>query len=1410
MAEGDSFIRYSDFIVPDDSVEKLIGLLEEVNNHMTKVAASVPVTAEKMTAAIKKVTGVTTDGENALAEMAEFIEKLEKAYRDLAYAQSDFGKTAAVVKEQIKETNNETVSQYKLNKTLSGSIDRLNEALKREMALYEALSSAERTMGSAGAESLATIRKLTEERAFAQRGLKASVGAVNDYVRAQVNLAKQDDEFAQTTAYVNEMYAQRRKELKLHAAVMKTTAGSINNVKARLDELTAKYKALGDLSTPEALQKKSEILELTAQYNELTASMNGSSLSSDALANASRKLALSQSEEATTIAEMNAQAEINKFNTEAGLKLDVELEKAEKKLQLAQTDRAQTLARTNQEIKEQNDLNEINAALQRANIPLETEARNAVDLTRVSYNGLQAMYAANVVELKKLSISEVDQRNELEAMQKQIASLMVTMDQGINAGHGSLSRLSKNFDGLSFSISQLLREAPAAAVSMNTFFLAISNNIPMLVDQIQRARQEVKLLREAGNQTEGVWKRIGKSLLSFNTIVVALVTVLTLFGDKIVNWVKNLITGNRTLVSYNKLLKNVTKQMKEASDSYADGLVTLNKLRLEWQNLTNDTQRTKWIKNNKTEFTKLGVAVETVADAENVLVKNTAKVIEAMRLRAMAAATEEVAAEQYKKSIEEGITQATIRESYTAKRQADAAAMLGAGANPETVAQWEAEQAAADEKALETNKKMEASKKRQAGYDQNAANALKIGLDYTQRYFDELKKAGIKPEDLFGGKAAGAGEGRGRSIEEYIRNMSVSLIKKANDAAADAIEDGFAKRKAQIEAKAANELAELQKTYDKNDDILNRRGIYAKAKVTPEQEAQLRAANESMSAIIIDIQTALNRDLEKLEHEHNIQMARLEQERYNRILAFGNQTAEAELATRKTILEAERKAELEDYRLRNQDDRIRNVQGEDIGEALINREYDKKQEDLELQHQIELNRIKLDGINTRLEMVQAGSDDELDLLLKKLEVEKQIALAENKLKPKSEQQSEADITGSFSVKAAQTTGAAQLTRFEESQDLKRAQFEGEAITRPKTTVQVTRFELEQERDMWDKKVKLAEAGMLKWSNTQIETAKQTVKNLEDELAKLPTGINEALAAIGEYGPGGALLHLMGLDEDQISMFQSATETVIGFINDILDAQIEAAEQEIELAQKRVDAAKEALDAEIEARNNGYANQVLQARNELDLQKQQQNKALEEKKKAQAAQLALDSVTQASSLVTASAEIWAALGGITPIGPALAAAAVIAMWGSFAASKIKALQVTNQAQLYGDGGLEILEGGSHASGNDIDLGVNNRRHRRMRAEGGEALAIISKKRTRQYRDILPGLINSLNNGTFEKSYTRAFDIPVGLQIAGMGQTTDVSRLEQDVAKIKEELGYKRYTEGNRTIIKNGNLTQVIVH
>lgn len=1429
MAADDSFIRYSDFIVPDDSIEKLIGLLEQVNVHMTKVAQSVPVTAEKMTAAIKKVTGVTTDGENALAEMATFIEKLEKAYRDLAYAQSDFGKAAAVVKEQIKETNQETLSQYKLEKAAKGAIDALNESLRREKALYDALSEADRLNAAIGSEQIKVIRELTKEQAFAQRELKASVGAVNDYVRAQTNMMKQDDALAKMTARYADAAARKRKTHQLDAAAMNTNATSIEGLKARLDQLVASYRKLDEATrnSAEGEKMRKDIMDLTAQYEALNATMNGSSLSADALANASRRLALAESEEAERIAEINAQADIANYKIKARIQLETDLEKAEERLRLAQSGEATELAATNQSIAEQNRLNQTRAALIRANIPIEVEARNQVDFTKLSYDQLNAIYEANALELKKLSLSQKAQRDELVAYQQQIAALMTTMEAGISAGRGGMARLGKNFDGLSYSISQLLREAPAAAVSMNTFFLAISNNVPMVVDQIRKVIVANKQLKAAGTETVSVFKQIGKSLLSFNAVMMLVVTLLTFFGEDILKWAKNLITGNKVIISTTKALKNLKKQIKETSDEFGEGLSILYRLQLQWKNMTTEAEKTKWIKNNQSEFSKLGVAINSVADAENVFVKNTAAVIESMRLRAIAAAGEQLATEEYKKAMQEGASRGALEADYKAHErsvrgqvraqylqgQQMGSNVWGRDENGRLVLQrstqaqlnkMQEEALANDKERAKQAKEIAAAREREQQYIQNGMQYTKIALGYTQDVIDVLNSAGIKPEDQKGTDKSGTGKGA-RSLDEYIRNMSTTLIKKANDAAAKAIEDGFEQRKAQIEANYQNELADLQKMYSKNEDILAGRGAYAKTKLTPQQRQQIETSNKAIGQILINLEVATNQELEKLEREHNIQMNKLIEERYQYILGLGKATADEQLELQKKILEAQKKAEIETYQKRNQDDRIRDEEGNDIGIQLINQTYAKKEEDLLTKHVQDMYRIITAGLDNELEAVKANSKEELDILLKKLEAERQIALAENRLKPASEQVSESSINKAYDTKVARTKGSHALESFEQTQGLEKARFDHSEHT----TIQTTRFELEQEKALWEKKVELAKAGMLDWSDVQIQEAEQMVANFERELKKLPKGINEIIAEIGEYGVGGTILKHMGFDDEAVDAMGMAIDQIKDNISSLIDAWIDAADAAVEAADKQVDAAQKVLDAEIEARNNGYANEVVTAQKELALAKKNQEAAIKEKQKAQKAQLAIDTITQASSLVTASAQIWSALGGIPYVGPALAIAAIATMWGTFAAAKIKAAQVASQSEQYGEGGLEILEGGSHASGNDIDLGVENKRHKRMRAEGGEALAIISKKRTRQYRDILPGIIESLNKGTFEQSYMQSFATPIGLQLAGVGQTTDISRLESDVARIKEELGYRYYSEPDRTIIKKGNLTRIIM-
>ena len=1428
MAADDSFIRYSDFIVPDDSIEKLIELLEQVNVHMSKVAQSVPITAEKMTAAIKKVTGVTTDGENALAEMATFIEKLEKSYRDLAYAQSDFGKATAVVKEQIKEANQETLSRYKLDKAAKGAIDALNESLRREKVLYDTLSEADRLNSSIGGEHIKIIRKLTEERAYAQRELKVSVGAAQDYVRAQTNMLKQDDRLAALTARYADAAARKRKAHQLDAAAMNTNATSIDGLKARLDQLVASYRKLDESTrnSAQGAQMQKDIMNLTAQYETLNATMNGSSLSTDALANASRRLALAQSNEAEHIAEINAQADVANFKIKARIQLETDLEKAEERLRLAQSGEAVELAATNQNIAEQNRLNQTRAALMRANIPIEVEARNQVDFTKLSYDQLNAIYEANALELKKLSLSQKAQRDELVAYQQQIAALMTTMEAGISAGRGGMTRLGKNFDGLSYSISQLLREAPAAAVSMNTFFLAISNNVPMVVDQIRRVITANKQLRAAGTETVSVVKQIGKSLLSFNAIMMLVVTLFTFFGEDILKWAKNLITGNKVIISTTKALKNLKKQIKETSDEFGEGLSILYRLQLQWKNLRTEAEKNKWIKNNQSEFSKLGIAINNVADAENVFVKNTAAVIESMRLRAIAAAGEQLATEEYKKAMQEGASRGALEADYNAHEQSvrgqvraqylqgqqidsnvwsrDKNGRLKLQVATQTELNRLQETALAnDKKRAKQAKEIATAREREQQYIQNGMQYTKIALGYTQDVIDVLNSAGIKPEDQKSTGKSGSGRGA-RSLDEYIRNMSTTLIKKANDAAAKAIEDGFEQRKAQIEANYQNELAELQKMYSKNDDILNKRGTYAKTTLTPEQRNQIETANKGISQILINLEVAKNQELEKLEREHNIQMNKLTEERYQYVLNLGTATADEQLDLQKKVLAAQKKAEIEAYQKRNQDDRIRDKDGNDIGLQLINQTYAKKEEDLVTKHMQDMYRIIVAGLDNELKAVQSNSDEELSIMLKKLEAERKIAIAENRLKPASEQVSESSINTAFNTKVARTKGSHALENFEQKQALEKARFDNAEHT----TIQITRFELEQEKALWEEKVKLAEAGMLNWSKVQIDEAKQMIENIDKELKKQPKKINAILAEIGEYGIGGTILKHLGFDNDAIGAFDTVFNAIKDNISSLVDAWNEAAQAAVDAADKQVEAAQKVLDAEIEARNNGYANNVVTAQKELGLAKKKREDAIKEKQKAQKAQLAIDTITQTSSLITATAQLWSAVGGVPIIGPALALAAIATMWGSFAAAKIKAAQVTSQSEQYGEGGLEFLEGGSHASGNDIDLGVENKRHKRMRAEGGEALAIISKKRTRQYRDILPGIIESLNKGTFEQSYMQSFAAPVELQLAGFNQSTDISRLERDVNRIKEELSYRYYSEPDRTIVKKGNLTRII--
>jgi len=179
------------------------------------------------------------------------------------------------------------------------------------------------------------------------------------------------------------------------------------------------------------------------------------------------------------------------------------------------------------------------------------------------------------------------------------------------------------------------------------------------------------------------------------------------------------------------------------------------------------------------------------------------------------------------------------------------------------------------------------------------------------------------------------------------------------------------------------------------------------------------------------------------------------------------------------------------------------------------------------------------------------------------------------------------------------------------------------------------------------------------------------------------------------------------------------------------------------------------------------------------------------------------------LVTATANIWSAFSGMGAIGIVLAALATATMFGAFLSAKVKAKEVTEQQ--YGEGTVELLEGGSHASGNDIDLGFDRKRHRRRRAEGGEFFAVVNKRNSRKYRNVIPDVINSFNNGTFADRYQRANENMDGYAFNLFGAGTDVSRIEKDVSAMRKNSDTVRFVDGQgNTIVKYKNLTRKIIN
>lgn len=502
------------------------------------------------------------------------------------------------------------------------------------------------------------------------------------------------------------------------------------------------------------------------------------------------------------------------------------------------------------------------------------------------------------------------------------------------------------------------------------------------------------------------------------------------------------------------------------------------------------------------------------------------------------------------------------------------------------------------------------------------------------------------------------------------------------------------------------------------------------------------------------------------------------------------------LELRQAKIDAQRQLELEQNRQK--------VISERQDEAAINAKYDKMKLDAIKAFNNDVSKLAVQRLQAEQQAIQLqiaitedGTEEMLALRLANIDKQEQIELEQNRQKDAKLRQDEKAITAKYNAmrlrEATDFNHKLAERDLKASQDLAQAEFD----LLDRNEREKTLFRLQQEKVRLEAILKLDETATKKMTAQEIAAIKATIAGIEKETKRL--GYNNLYELFG-----------ISLDSDQQDAINTAIDSVKDSISSLVDSWNSAAEAAANAAQTQVDSAQKALDAEIEARNAGYANSVETAQKELALAKKNQQEAEKERQRAQRAQLAADSITQASSLTTASANIWSSLSGIPVVGPALAVAALATMWASFAVAKIRAVQVTKQStEQYGDGTVELLQGGSHASGHDIDLGTKPDGTRR-RAEGGEFFAVINKRNSRRFRGIIPDVINSLNDGTFADRYQRANErmdnYAVGL--IGGGKT-DISGLERDVARIREQGDETRYVDAQgNTVIRYKNLTRKI--
>lgn len=560
------------------------------------------------------------------------------------------------------------------------------------------------------------------------------------------------------------------------------------------------------------------------------------------------------------------------------------------------------------------------------NIKIEGAASDSLVALRKQLSLLNAEYDRLSATDRKATVG-TNLQKQIQALNTEISSA----EQATGRYQRNVGNYASSWNGLSVSVQQVARELPSLAVGWNTFFLAISNNLPMLADELKKAAAEYKAFKmavAAGNndvaKVAPVWKQLITSIFSWQTALVAAITLLSVYGKDIIEWTKKLFGAGEAIKNTKQLQDELNQSFSKNSGELSKLIIQFKSYQRQWKELAGNLQeQQKFIEKNKDAFDSMGVSIKSVRDAENLFVDNTDNFINSLKLRAQATAAQDLAAEEYKKAIQKEIEADKIREkaSETRKKQEiDATGVI----QDTRFGNIKSHQQLVEDRAKSFDHEAEAVDRDAQALKRNADAYFELGKAKEQAADDLLSSSGIEKYDKYEEdrlkKAQQETERqkkeaeKQKEIQERVNQQLLDLQNKNQQSRINLMEEGSDKRIAQIEYDYDREIEAIRKREKEwreaqGGKLTQEQTVEIKTAITQAQATRMRSTQEVENEQIEAQRKAMNDYLKEYGTYQDKKMALAAE--------YGQKIAFAETEGEKLILGKEWDKQLSDLEIKS-------------------------------------------------------------------------------------------------------------------------------------------------------------------------------------------------------------------------------------------------------------------------------------------------------------------------------------------------------------------------------------------------------------------------------------------------------------------------------------------------------------